>query len=96
MSHHSCCSPLRRGAREPDPLAPHLAEIIFALVVFGILFCLIRKFVVPNFEKTFAERTAAIEGGLAGPRRKQAEADAQLAELEAAARRGTARGGPHP
>ena len=37
---------------------------------------------MPSFEKTFAERTAAIEGGLSAAETKQAEADAKLAELE--------------
>ncbi len=36
---------------------------------------------MPNFEKTFADRTTAIEGGLAAAETKQAEADAKLAEL---------------
>ena len=66
---------------EPNPLAPHLAEIILAIVVFLILVWMIRKWVMPNFEKTFAARTAAIEGGLEQAEKKQAEADAQLAEL---------------
>lgn len=66
---------------EPSPLAPHFAEIILSVVVFLILVWLIAKFVVPMFEKTFAARTAAIEGGLEQAERKQAEADAQLAEL---------------
>ena len=64
------------GGHEPSPLAVEWVEVILALVVFGLLFFAIKKFVVPNFEKTFADRTAAIEGGL------QAEADAKLAELE--------------
>ena len=55
---------------------------MLALIVFAILFFAIRKFVVPNFEKTFAERTQAIEGGLSAAETKQAEADAKLAELE--------------
>jgi F-type H+-transporting ATPase subunit b len=66
---------------EPNPLAPHLAEIVLAIVVFLILVWMIKKYVVPNFEKTFAARTEAIEGGLEEAERKQAEADAQLAEL---------------
>ncbi|GEP34498.1 ATP synthase subunit b [Nocardioides szechwanensis] len=65
-----------------NPLLPHLAEIALSLVVFGILFFLVRKFVVPAFEATYAERTTAIEGGLAAAETKQAEADAKLAELE--------------
>ncbi|HYO39660.1 MAG TPA: F0F1 ATP synthase subunit B [Nocardioidaceae bacterium] len=65
-----------------NPLLPHLAEIILSLVVFGLLFLALRKWVVPNFEKTFAARTTAIEGGLQAAETKQAEADARLAELE--------------
>jgi len=66
---------------EPSPLAPHTAEIILSIVVFLLLVYLIRKFVMPNFEKTFADRTSAIEGGLAEAERKQKEADEHLAEL---------------
>jgi F-type H+-transporting ATPase subunit b len=65
-----------------NPLLPHLVEIVLSLVVFGLLFFAIKKFVVPNFEKTFADRTTAIEGGLKAAETKQAEADAKLAELE--------------
>lgn len=64
------------------PLAFVWVEFVLALVVFGILFFLLKKYVVPTFEKTFAERTSAIEGGLAAAETKQAEADAKLAELE--------------
>ncbi len=67
---------------EQSPLAFHLVEFCLALVVFGLLYLAMKKFVVPNFEKTFAERTAAIEGGLQAAETKQAEADAKLAELE--------------
>ncbi len=67
---------------ELNPLVPHLSEIILGSVAFLLLVAAITKFVVPNFEKAFAERTAAIEGGLASAETKQAEADAKLAELE--------------
>ena len=67
---------------ELNPLLPHLVEIVLSLVVFGILFLLVRKFVAPAFEATFTERTKAIEGGLAAAETKQAEADAKLGELE--------------
>lgn len=70
------------GEEELNPLIPHTIEIILSLVVFGLLFFAVKKWVVPSFEKTFAERTAAIEGGLAAAETKQAEADAKLAELE--------------
>ena len=65
-----------------NPLVPHPVEIALSLVVFALLFFAVKKWVVPNFEKTFAERTAAIEGGLQAAETKQAEADAKLAELE--------------
>jgi F-type H+-transporting ATPase subunit b len=65
-----------------NPLIPHPVEIILSLVVFGLLFFAVKKFVVPNFEKIFSERTSAIEGGLAEAEKKQAEADKRLAELE--------------
>jgi F-type H+-transporting ATPase subunit b len=67
---------------EPNPLLPHLVEIALSLVVFALLFLALKKWVVPNFEKTFADRTTAIEGGLKAAETKQAEADARLAELE--------------
>jgi F-type H+-transporting ATPase subunit b len=70
------------AAGEPNPLLPHLVEIVLSLVVFGLLFLALRKWVVPSFEKTFADRTTAIEGGLKAAETKQAEADARLAELE--------------
>lgn len=66
---------------ELNPLVPHPVEIVLSLVVFALLYFAVKKWVVPNFEKTFAERTQAIEGGLAAAETKQAEADAKLAEL---------------
>ena len=67
---------------ELNPLLPHVVEIVLSLVVFGLLFLAVKKWVVPNFEKTFTERATAIEGGLKAAETKQAEADAKLAELE--------------
>lgn len=71
-----------QAAGELNPLIPHVSEIILGSAVFLVLLFAIWKFVVPNFEKAFAERTAAIEGGLSAAETKQAEADAKLAELE--------------
>ena len=65
-----------------NPLIPHPVEIVLSLIVFGLLYFAIRRFVVPNFERTFQDRTQAIEGGLRAAETKQAEADARLAELE--------------
>src|SRR5687767_11036942 len=65
-----------------NPLVPEWIEVVIALVVFALLFLALKKFVVPSFERTFAERTSAIEGGLKAAETKQAEADAKLAELD--------------
>ncbi|MFT4286627.1 F0F1 ATP synthase subunit B [Nocardioides sp.] len=70
------------GEEEHGPLGLVPVEFVLSLIVFGILFFLIWKIVVPMFEKTYAERTQAIEGGLEAAETKQAEADAKLAELE--------------
>lgn len=75
-------NPITLAAEEKlNPLVPHPVEIVLALVVFGLLYLAVKKWVVPNFEKTFTERTEAIEGGLEAAETKQAEADAKLEEL---------------
>ncbi|MBK5217297.1 MAG: F0F1 ATP synthase subunit B [Propionibacteriales bacterium] len=71
------------AAEELNPLVPHTAEIILGLVVFAIVFLAVRKFVVPNFEKAYAARTAAIEGGMEDANKAQAEADAALEKYNA-------------
>ena len=71
------------AAEEPNPLIPHTGEILLGIVVFLILVFLVRKYVVPNFEKAFAARTAAIEGGMREAERAQAEARAALEQYRA-------------
>ncbi|MCW2621598.1 MAG: F-type H+-transporting ATPase subunit b [Frankiales bacterium] len=63
---------------EPNPLVPHTSELIVGTVAFILLFLLLRKMVFPMFEKAFAERTAAIEGGIAKAEKAQAAADEAL------------------
>jgi F-type H+-transporting ATPase subunit b len=71
------------GGHAPEnPLGFVPVEFVLSLVVFGLLLWAIWKYVAPRFERTFAERTQAIEGGLAAAETKQAEADAKLAQLE--------------
>lgn len=62
----------------PSPLLPHTSELIVGLVAFALLFFFLRKYVFPMFEKTYAERTASIEGGIEKAERAQAEAQAAL------------------
>jgi F-type H+-transporting ATPase subunit b len=81
MMMYTSIVPLAAGG-ELNPLMPVWIEVILALVAFAIIFFLFAKFIVPNFEKTYAERTTAIEGGLREAEEKQAAADAKLRELE--------------
>jgi F-type H+-transporting ATPase subunit b len=68
---------------QPNPLLPHWSEVILVLIIFGLLFFLVRKFIVPQFEKTFEARRDAIEGGIARAEQAQVEAAAALANYQA-------------
>jgi F-type H+-transporting ATPase subunit b len=74
---------LAAGEGGQNPILPAPAEFIVALIFFGILVALVAKFVVPTFEKTYAERTAAIEGGIHHAEKAQAEANAALEKYNA-------------
>ncbi len=66
----------------PKPLIPEWPEIILVVCVFGALWYLMQKFVAPRFEKTYAERRDAIEGGIARAEQAQAEAQAALKQYQ--------------
>jgi F-type H+-transporting ATPase subunit b len=66
-----------------NPLIPAWAEVIAAVVFALILWFLIARYVVPNFERTYAERTEAIQGGIEKAERAQAEAQAALEQYRA-------------
>jgi F-type H+-transporting ATPase subunit b len=63
---------------EPSPLVPHLSELIVGLVAFTLLFLFLRAKVFPVFEKIYAERHDAIEGGMARAKAAEEEAKAAL------------------
>ena len=65
-----------------NPLVPNVWEMGVVLAGFAVLFYIVVKFVVPMFEKTFAERAEAIEGGIAKAEKAQAEASAALEEYK--------------
>lgn len=64
------------------PILPYLPELIFGLIVFGLFYWFVATKVVPNLEKAYAERTAAIEGGIAAAEKAQAEAAAAKKQYE--------------
>lgn len=66
----------------PSPLNFVLAEFILVLIIFAALFFLIWKFVVPAFERTFAARREAIEGGIERAEKAQAEAAELLRQYQ--------------
>jgi F-type H+-transporting ATPase subunit b len=66
-----------------NPLLPEPLEIILAVVFVLLLTVVIAKFVVPRFEATYAERTAAIQGGIEKAEKAQEQAEAALAEYTA-------------
>ena len=63
-----------------NPLVPALAEIIAAVVFALLLTWIIGKYVMPRFEATYAERTAAIQGGIEKAEKAQEAAEAALAQ----------------
>ncbi|MBT2531773.1 F0F1 ATP synthase subunit B [Arthrobacter sp. ISL-48] len=67
---------------DTNPLIPNIWEMFVVLVGFAVLMFIVVKFVVPMFEKTFAERAEAIEGGIAKAEKAQAEASAALEEYK--------------
>ena len=67
---------------EAYPIIPHPGELIVGFISFAILLYIFTKKVVPRLEEMYAERTAAIEGGMAQAEQAQAEAEAALAEYK--------------
>ncbi|MFI7589666.1 F0F1 ATP synthase subunit B [Spongisporangium articulatum] len=64
------------------PIIPHPAELIAGFIFFAIILFVVAKWVVPQLEELYAERTAAIEGGIQKAEAAQAEANAALEEYQ--------------
>ena len=60
-----------------NPLLPHTAELIVGFIAFTILFLVLKRAVVPMFEKAYAARTDAIQGGM--EKAEKAQRDAEIA-----------------
>lgn len=65
------------------PIIPHPMEFFFGLVVFAIIYVFVAKKIVPRLEQIYAERTAAIEGGINKAEEAQAQAQAALEQYNA-------------
>ena len=70
------------GQADQLPVLPHWGELIFGLIAIAILYVIVQKKVVPNLEKAYSDRTAAIEGGMHKAEEAQQEAQAALEEYK--------------
>ena len=70
------------GAEKP-PLIPYIPELIFGFVMVGIVYVVVSRKVVPNIERAYEERRAAIEGGMKQAEEAQAAPAAALESYEA-------------
>ena len=61
-----------------NPLLPHTAELIVGFVAFSVLFLVLKRAVVPMFEKAYSARTEAIQGGMEKAEKAQREAEVAL------------------
>ena len=66
-----------------NPLVPNTTELITGLIAFFIVFGVLAKILLPRIQKTLAERTDAIEGGLKRAEDAQAEAARVLEQYRA-------------
>ena len=71
---------LLSGEEAVNPLIPHTAELVVGTIAFTLLFLVLRKAVVPMFEKAFTARTEAIQGGLERAEKAQLEAQRALVQ----------------
>jgi F-type H+-transporting ATPase subunit b len=65
-----------------NPIGLPWGEVLLSALAFLVLFIVLRKFAWPQFEKAYAARTAAIEGGIAQAAQAQTEAANALAEYQ--------------
>jgi F-type H+-transporting ATPase subunit b len=70
------------GEADQLPVLPHMGELIFGLIAIAILYVIVKKKVVPNLEKAYADRTAAIEGGMHKAEEAQQQAQAALEQYK--------------
>ena len=66
-----------------NPLVPAWPELIIGTISFLIVFAVLGKVLLPRIQKTLADRTNAIEGGLKRADEAQAEAKQTLEQYQA-------------
>ncbi|MEV4101653.1 F0F1 ATP synthase subunit B [Nonomuraea sp. NPDC049649] len=63
-----------------NPLLPHTYELVVGVFAFLVVFFVVGRMLVPRIQKTLAERTDAIEGGI--KRAEEAQAQAMALQKE--------------
>ncbi|MBE3013408.1 F0F1 ATP synthase subunit B [Microbispora sp. NEAU-D428] len=66
-----------------SPLIPHAYELVVGSFAFLVVFLVVGKILTPRIQKTLAERTEAIEGGIKKAEDAQAEAQRTLEQYRA-------------
>lgn len=77
---HALVSTLAAEEETTNPIGLPWGEVLIAAIGFVVLLVVLQKFVWPMFEKAYAARTKAIEGGIAQAAEAQNEAAAALAQ----------------
>ncbi len=65
---------------DSNVLLPHTYDIVWSLVIVGIVSLVFMRYALPKFQAVLDQRTALIEGGIARAEAAQAEADQMRAE----------------
>jgi F-type H+-transporting ATPase subunit b len=68
--------------KNPNPLLPDAAELIFGTIAFLVVLFVLGKMLIPRIQQTLAERTDAIEGGLKRAEEAQDEAQKVLEQYK--------------
>ena len=70
------------ASETPLPIVPDPTELILGIVAFLVLLFILKKYVVPRFEKAYEERAQKIEGGIEKAEKAQAEAEEALEQYK--------------
>ncbi|MBB2909932.1 F-type H+-transporting ATPase subunit b [Streptosporangium becharense] len=70
------------AAEGSSPIMPHLYELVVGGFAFLVVLFVVGKILTPRIQKTLAERTEAIEGGIQRAADAQAEAQALLKQYK--------------
>jgi F-type H+-transporting ATPase subunit b len=68
--------------KNPNPLIPDAAELIFGTLAFLVVLFVLGKMLIPRIQQTLAERTDAIEGGIKRAEEAQDEAQRLLEQYK--------------